>query len=353
MKKFMKVTAIVGGIFLLVGLVVVGIGAIGGGIKDLYRQYLVAKTISTIAENFDLEESVSSIEDIIEKFENDEMADAEDVKELTQALGIAGFEDVQEVTDFLNSLEELESGDVAQFLDKFGINIRIDGSIGTDIFEDEYPVYSKGTYIFEDYVAQDLEIEVGSASLIVKRHEKDFIQMEVGSQGQAQCFVKEGDLHIFTAQEEIIHVGSVDSVTVYLPEDMVFDETTVEIGAGNVEFYGFTTNDMEVEVGAGNIVATELECGSLNMEVGLGSAEMEGKTDGDITIDCGMGAVSLKLLGEAEDYNYKMDCGMGAIDVDGIYSIAGIGGEKTNNNDAQKNVKIDCGMGSVEIKFEK
>lgn len=298
MKKFMKGAAITGGVLFLIGLILVMIGVIGGGVKDMHQ-----KSVEGLSELCDL----SRLTEIVEKLDGIEIMD--------------------------------------------GVTISFGGnSFNDEVFEDGQEKYTDGTYTFEDVAASNLEIVVGAGSLKVKYHDETSVKLEIGSDDRMQCFVKDDTLKITGGMTD--SVSSHSDMTVYLPEGTTYKDVLVDVGAGNLVADALLGEDIVVDVGMGNVVINGMVVRNLDISVGMGNVEIEGAVNGDAIIDCGMGQVIMDLAGSGKDFDYELDCGMGSLDVEGICSIAGIGDQSVDNG-ASKEIEVSVGMGSVEVKFGK
>lgn len=299
MKKFMKGSAITGGIFILLGIIVVIVGIAGGGIRDMRQK------------------SVESIAALIEKCDFDWL------------------------TEWVEGIEGIE------FID--GITISFGGNgFNDNVFDDEWKLYSNGTYTFEDIEASELEVIVGAGSLVLKQHDESHVKLEIGNDDRMQCFVEDDVLKIVGGLSKGINTGS--DMVVYLPKDKVYSDVLIDVGAGNLETDVLPGENVVVDAGMGNVVIDGIEVSSLNISVGMGNVEIEGTVNGDVVIECGMGQVTMDLTGNANEFNYELDCGIGALDVEDVFSIAGIG-EQTVNNGAEKEIEVSVGMGAVEVNF--
>lgn len=281
MKKFMKGAAITGGVFLLIGLIIMAIGAIGGGVRDI-RQV--------------------------------DLLDGIKIKDgLTVSLG-------------------------------FGT-----GSFNSNLFDKKQEKYKEGTYTFENMDADEMEISVGAGQLEIKYHSEDFIKLEVGKNDQMQCFIEDNTVKIIGGLfKDNTNLDS--GMTVYLPEEFIYDKLTIEVGAGSINADALLAKEAVIDVGMGNVEISDMSVGSLEAYVGMGNIEMQGTINEDVVVDCGMGQIIMDISGSSEDFNYELDCGMGSLSVEGVFSIAGIGEQSIENN-ATKDMEISCGMGSVEVAF--
>ena len=155
----------------------------------------------------------------------------------------------------------------------------------------------------------------------------------------------------------------------YMPKSMEFESVDLIAGAGDIEMEEFSCRKMKLEVGAGSCSVKDFEAEELTFDIGAGSAEFSdavigkgtynigvggldfsGEITGDTTIECGMGSVSMDLAGRQEDYNYDVTCSMGSVSI-GKSEIEGFTGSRVMDNDSDITFDITCNMGSVEMDF--
>lgn len=288
MKKFMKGSAIAGLVCLLVGVVIFAIGALGGGMKYMNKS------------------NTTPLQNIVH---------------LAKDFGVVEIS---------------------------GMNI----SFGTDtinnkIFDNNQEKYEAGEYTFEDVKGEDLKIVVGAGQLQVKTYSEECIKLEIGKEDKMQCFAEDNCITVIGGTFK----NSSDSTMVlYLPENAVYNEVLVEVGAGSVDVNGMSAKEAEFKVGMGCIIAENIAVDSLKTEVGMGEIIFSGSADEDVNVDCGMGNVTMTFDGKSDEYNYELKCGMGALSVEDVYYIAGIG-EQDIDNGMEKEMEISCAMGNVEVKF--
>lgn len=288
MKKFMKGAAITGGIFFLVGLVIMIIGIGCGGIQDMRQK------------------SMDELQRVMDKFEGIEIID--------------------------------------------GINISFNGTdFNEDLFDEDKEIYTKGTYDIDDCIASDLEIKVGAGDLTIKSHEEDSVRLEISGNDKMQCYVEDDTLKITGGLVDTVNTNS--KMVVYLPEDKIYNVIIIDVGAGNIEIEKLEGYDVDLVVAMGQLVAEEMIAGSLTVEVGMGNAQIKGSANHEVIVECGMGQVTMNMTGKSTDYNYNLDCGLGTLSVENVYYIAGIGDSYVNNN-APMEMNVSVGMGNVFVTFE-
>ena len=156
-------------------------------------------------------------------------------------------------------------------------------------------------------------------------------------------------------------------VTIYIPEDLVFETVEINTGAGKVDVERLAAEELNMEFGAGevqleNIQASERadinggvgkltirngEFQDLDLEMGVGELVFQGRLLGTNDLEFGVGSGKVNLTGSPEDYKIRVEKGLGAITVDGedLQSGAVFG-------EGDQSVFIEGGVGSIRVNFE-
>lgn len=242
---------------------------------------------------------------------------------------------------------------------------------------------------------QDLYIDVGACNLYIKESENEYVRLAItGDTDKFRYQVEDGSLRIVRKATKGVNVTykTADKVYLYLPKGTTLDsvdiglgagtmdsialtagDANIEVGAGTLDIDGLTVNDTAVlSVGAGQIRLKELMCDTVSMDIGagqlniddavimkkssidlgMGSVNIGGIISGDLDVDCSMGEVILDMDDAEGDHNYEIDCSMGNVEV-GSHSYSGLGSAQRINNGSSSDFNIDCSMGNVTVKFAK
>lgn len=139
---------------------------------------------------------------------------------------------------------------------------------------------------------------------------------------------------------------------IYLPQDFRLEETSIDVGAGSVYAEQILSKKMEIDVGAGAVEMDQFKAEEIDIDCGAGGVTMlGGNAPEKVLIDCGAGGVSVEFSGCSRQYDYDLDCSAGSISIDREEQIAGFGGKRKIDNNAQKKVKADCAAGGIELTF--
>ncbi|MDD3401753.1 MAG: DUF4097 family beta strand repeat-containing protein [Hespellia sp.] len=162
---------------------------------------------------------------------------------------------------------------------------------------------------------KELDVDFGAGSLVIKPYSGSAIRVDSsGVAGSTDYSVdqSDGELNI-DAERGTWHAHDLGQLIIYVPQDQVFDEMSISIGAGEVTIGDVLARDMSIECGAGQVVY---------------------------------------VTSEAEDnFNYSIECGIGQVKI-GDNSYSGIVSDRTIDNNTTNNIDIECGAGEVSISFE-
>lgn len=156
-------------------------------------------------------------------------------------------------------------------------------------------------------------------------------------------------------------------IIIYIPTDIYFKDVDIETGAGNITIEQLKTDDLDLDLGAGNVTIDNLivekkakinggvgkveikksHINNLDLDVGVGGFDIQSEISEKGKIDCGIGKLSLKLLGNKEDYTIQANKGIGKFEIDN---------KQVQDNQIYGNgrtrINVEAGVGSVEISFE-
>ncbi|QHQ61792.1 DUF4097 family beta strand repeat protein [Anaerocolumna sedimenticola] len=170
--------------------------------------------------------------------------------------------------------------------------------------------------------------------------------------------------------DSAIHPFNAANIELTIPEDFVFENLDIKLGAGTIKAERLTSKKADIDVGAGSLHIEELsasenssysiDTGELvieninaqdaNINCGVGNLTASGVIIGDSLVTCGIGNVSLDINGNENDYNYNVDCGIGTVIInDNSYS--GVNSKHKTNNNAKNSFDLDCGIGKIALEI--
>jgi len=245
----------------------------------------------------------------------------------------------------------------------------IEGVVMSSAYQEESVFWGDNV---KEYLASDirkLDIDMAGGYLFASLSGDDQIYVETYGTCIVDSYVEEGTLYLRADDSVNGWIDEDWTVNLYLPENYLFEEVDLEMGAGELYFDGLcakevslqvgagsvmldniAVQDLETSVGAGEITLTGMDVRDLDVEVGMGQFTAEGAVNGDICVECSMGCVDLGLAGKGQDFNYQLEGSMGNIVFDGVYSN-GFAKKQQIDNGASKNMDIECSMGSVSVWF--
>lgn len=218
-----------------------------------------------------------------------------------------------------------------------------------------------------DNIPTNLKLSVGGAEVRIEESPDEHFYLSKRGNCRLSYYVEDDTLYIKSENKRML--GSA-KIILKVPENTIFSEATVELGAGVLENdVAIVTDELEIEMGAGKIVLENIQIGKgdfemgagelvlkdtqideMNAEIAMGDFRYEGKLHEKANVECAMGNVDLKIDGNEEDYHGIIECSAGNVSY-GNQMSAGII-EKEINPDAAKTIDLSCSMGNVTVDFE-
>ena len=223
----------------------------------------------------------------------------------------------------------------------------------TENFEeviDNYPI-EEITNLDIEINYSKLEIKNGDAFKIECNNEKIYTE-------------KKGNKIEIKEKNNWFNKQETSNITIYIPENKIFERTEIEAGAGEINIDKLQTNNLTFSIGAGKVQINELEVfekaeieggagkadiisgelHNLDLEMGLGELNLTTKLIGNNVIEQGIGKLSINLTDNIENYKIRTSKGLGSITINGNEAQDG----NTYGN-GENNIRIEGGMGAIEI----
>lgn len=223
---------------------------------------------------------------------------------------------------------------------------------------------SEPVEVYEEFPggADRLDMEIGAADIRIATGSTLSVQTDnpyITFQESSGTLVIQEKPHIANLE------GS--TLTLTVPEELVFDRAEIttgagkieaealacsrlelELGAGLAEFHSLTVlEQVDLEGGAGKIVIHDGSLRNLDFDMGLGEADIVTALKGNCEVSAGIGALYLTVLGEPEDFTLRAEQGIGRVEVDGTF----VSGERSLGTGPNV-LEIEGGIGSVTVDFE-
>lgn len=209
--------------------------------------------------------------------------------------------------------------------------------------------HSDSVEITEEFT--HLEIEYGAGTLTILYDNIDHILIETKN---IRSFKADVDDNILTIKGNADFNGIADTshseLVITLPRDASLESVDLEIGASDANITELSAEAIDIEIGAGQATLDKLTADKLDISVGAGQADISMLDAQSFNAEVGVGELNASLIGDEDDYNYKIDCGIGSVEI-GNKSYDGLGDSHTVENDGSRSMDIDCGIGDVDIEF--
>lgn len=383
MKGFTKFCMITALITFIAGVLLFGVGALFGGLRQL--EHISVRAVTGIPFRFVRNSGIFSFGFFDERWDDDweEYWDWES-QEWEEVKALEALENLEEIADSeamegLEGLEELEDTDDA-----------MDGVVN-----------GQATGLKADTL-RGLDLEVGACRMYIKETDEqdvsiaiigeceDHYRYRIKDEDTLLLVHKDMDYDGFGTVWNSRHPRGNIRIYLYLPKDAVLDDISIDFGAGKLEAGYLKAKEIEISAGAGECTfdgleaseSVELSMGAGKMTTGtlfareakldiaagelhvsdakvtarteaavsMGNANLKGSFAGELTADCSMGSLNFTLEGAEEDYNYEVDSGMGSVKI-GSKRYNNLGSEYEIDHGSSSTMDITCAMGTVNVDF--
>lgn len=175
-------------------------------------------------------------------------------------------------------------------------------------------------------------------------------------------------LSITEEKHNWLNKNNTGKLIIYVPDNYIFDNVSLENGAGKINIEILSTQKLNLDLGAGKVtidnltVLTESEIdggageitikeGSLNnldLDMGVGKVTINSFISGSSEIDAGIGELNLNLSGTEDDYKIILDKGIGNATInEQLMQDSKYYGNGSNL------INISGGIGAININFSR
>ena len=243
--------------------------------------------------------------------------------------------------------EYVESGD-------FAITLNNLEELGFYFNADEFPDNAEKFVLEKEQVGKfsdvkNLDIVFGAGTFHILESEDEYIYLEMKHVGVFEYGIdQESTLYVKPKNNTI--GSATGEIKLYLPQNMIFDEVKLELGAGELYANYLEMKKLEVSVAAGAVNLNQIVSDDMELEVGAGELVVDQGDVKKLSVDLSMGEVLVKLTGKEDDYDFDLSCGAGEVKVGSMVS-GGVAFERDTDFGREKKIDIECALGTVEISF--
>ncbi|MBE6870757.1 MAG: hypothetical protein E7491_02285 [Ruminococcaceae bacterium] len=218
------------------------------------------------------------------------------------------------------------------------------------------------TYSAKSHI-HSLDIKIGAADFTIERADTLYVKSNL-----KYLSISEENGVLKLEEDVDFGVTYTDSfLTLYLPENIVFDSIIIATGAANFTADRLDAKSLELTLGAGNVQLSELfvtsdavigggaarisiDGGSirnLTLEMGVGELKLTSALLGNSDLTFGIGQSSVTILGNKDDYSIDIEKGIGSITIDECSAE-----DLVHNARGENHINIQGGIGSVALNFK-
>lgn len=140
-------------------------------------------------------------------------------------------------------------------------------------------------------------------------------------------------------------------IKILVPEGYEFDEVEAEMDAGEMTIMSVNTAKLELDISAGTVYVREGTVTSvLKAESKAGTVDFYGALSGKGDLECKAGNIYLDLAGDQNDYDYNIESSIGEVKI-GTATFSGVKFDKTVDNGADYKINMECNMGNISLAF--
>lgn len=223
------------------------------------------------------------------------------------------------------------------------------------MFVEEYPIWEDALPMKKiadvSEVPDSVKITVSGCSLYVKESADGCVYVEGTGGYRLQSYVKDNILYMnVVSKGEITSANETVEATLYLPGKWNYFDTSISVGAGNVEMDKLSTASLNAEVGAGNLLLKDVVAAEVKLSVGAGNITFNGEVNKALEAEATAGMLGITLSGDVEDFNYDVSRVAGVIEI-GDTSLKDTELSTTIDNGASKTASLKCAVGKIELSF--
>lgn len=217
-----------------------------------------------------------------------------------------------------------------------------------------YPIEGEISSLSVDLSGAELKIQTADKFSVESNHNYISVKAE------------NGKLRIYETKKLFSVYPKGVTVILNIPKGFVFDDATVDTGAGKVQIDSLSADILRLSLGAGKAEIKNLTVNSradidggagelkidggrlcnLELDMGVGELTLKSRIEGKSQLDYGVGETNLTFLGSREDYKIEIDKGIGE---------ARLAGESMKDDSVygwgENRIEIDGGIGAINIDF--
>lgn len=225
----------------------------------------------------------------------------------------------------------------------------------TGFFEDDNITYNT----YDIIGVSDIDINIKASNLVIKNSDTNKIEIP----NYASYNIKNNKLVIKENKKSNLFKKSVSTITIYISYKNMFDNVTINGGAGNINIDDLKVNDLYLNLGAGKVTINKIDVlnnftvdgGAGNFEIikgnlknvdidmGIGNFDIKAAITGKGKIDVGVGNLNINLIDGLNNYTFDIDKGIGTIKLNNTKVSEG----KYGNGNTE--ITIDGGIGNIDI----
>ncbi len=235
-------------------------------------------------------------------------------------------------------------------------------------YNDSFPIHSGNIADVQAAHLDDVDnisISMDGGELLIRSSDDDYFEIEAYHCKNLQYYIEDETFYLVNGFETTKDAAC--QITLKVPAHQ-YNDITVSVGAGNLEYDNLIADTATITLGAGAITIDHLQVDTLTadigigalsitdassvdsaLQVGIGSIEFDGLIKGDLTVTCSTGCIDLNLKDSFKEHNYFLTCSLGNIDLDHSSYSGHV--NKDINHDAASDYHLNCSLGEIILYF--
>lgn len=195
-----------------------------------------------------------------------------------------------------------------------------------------------------------LKIDLGACAFYIEESEDEHFYLHENNMDKLKVKEDGKTLKLECNEKNISFSDNANrEVTLFVPNGTIFNEVSIEFGAGEMIWNNLVAKEVKANLGAGSIQFDNAKVDEMKAEVGVGELVFKGAIEKELKLECSMGSVEATIAGSENDFNYGLECSLGNISLNGRDYTSK---DQSIDNNAKKDINATVSMGSVSIVVE-
>ena len=187
----------------------------------------------------------------------------------------------------------------------------------------------------------DLDLELSATNGIIKYYDGEVIKVKADNVDSDYDFKYDG-MKAIISFDGVNNKKQAGNVTIYLPKDIRFNNTSLDFDASNITIEALKCNKLDLESDASKVTVKHLQVDEkTSIDNDMGDLRLNYLNTNSFDIENDMGNVKATMAESRNQYHVDKDGNLSSINVSETDEVVG-----------DKKISIDTDLGNVTIHFE-